>query len=129
MTIPPAAGRITIAFTGRAEIAKDRLKAQFTETEGQNLMRLGLAYAVRCDLKPERDATFGRPGDGQTAGIGSFDPTGEIRALILALFPDSGDPYAVAETLMSRGLVKLDEDITAGRVTALADVMYGSSTS
>lgn len=124
MTNPPTAGRVTVALTGPAEIAKDRLKVHFTDTEGQNLMRLGLAYAVRCGLTPDRSASFGRPGDGQTAGIGSFDPSGEIRALIQALYPDGGDPYAIAETLMSRGIIQLDVDVAMGKVTTLADLMY-----
>ena len=125
-TTPASPGRVNIALTGQAEIAKGRLKAYFTDTEGLTLMRLGAAYAIRCGLSPEREAGFGRPGDGQNANIGSFDPTGEIRALILALFPDCSDPYVAAETLMSLGLVRLDEDIRSGRITTLADAMYST---
>jgi hypothetical protein len=88
-------------------------------------MRLGLAYALRCELPTEPDPAIGRPGDGQTVNVGSFDPNGEIRALIRALYPDTQDPFGMVQILMSRGLIQLDEDITAGRITTLADAMYG----
>lgn len=119
-------GRINIALTGPAEMAKDEVKKHFTDTEGLTLMRLGLAYAVRCRLPITRDDAIGRPGDGQNVNVGSFDPSGEIRALISALYPDAGDAYAVAEVLMSRGLIKLEQDLRAGRVSSLADVMYAN---
>jgi hypothetical protein len=116
-------GRINIALTGPAEMAKDAVRGHFTDAEGLTLMRLGLAYAVRCQLPITRDDTIGRPGDGQNVNVGSFDPSGEIRALMTALYPDADDPFAVAEVLMSRGLIKLEQDLKAGRVSSLADVM------
>ncbi len=118
---------MNIALTGPAENAKDRLKEHLTDTEGVVLMRLGLAYAVRCKLPVTRDDALGRPGDGQNIHVGSFDRTGEIRALIQALHPDQGDPYAIAEVLMSRGLIQLEQDLRTGRVTSLAEVMYDTA--
>jgi hypothetical protein len=125
VTTAPPLDRVTIALTGRAEVAKDRIKTHFTDVEGLSLMRLGLAYALRCGLPADPDPAIGRPGDGQTVNVGSFDPNGEIRALIRALYPEVRDAYGMVQILMSRGLIRFDEDITAGRVTTLADAMYG----
>ncbi|HEY3546284.1 MAG TPA: hypothetical protein VGK17_09345 [Propionicimonas sp.] len=126
MTASASTDRVTIALTGRAEVAKDKIKAHFTETEGLNLMRLGLAYAIRCELPTLLEPSHGRPGDGQTVNVGSFDPNGEIRELMRALYPATQDPFGLVQVLMSRGLIQLDEDIMAGRVTTLADAMYGA---
>ena len=121
-------GRVNIALTGPAEIAKDRVHLKFPFTEGMQVMRLGLAYAIRSEIEPVRDAGFGRAGDGQNVNVGSFDRGGDIRALVQALYPDAGDPYVVVETLMSRGLVKLAADLDDGTVTQITDLFYGAPT-
>lgn len=118
------AGRVNIALTGPAEIAKDAIRERFPFEEGQQVIRVGLAYAIRCELKPVRGSDFGKAGDGQNLNVGSFDPTGDIRALMSALYPDDLDPYVTAETLMSLGLVTLWADMQSGAVTHFADLMY-----
>ncbi|MCW2599491.1 MAG: hypothetical protein JWM02_1320 [Frankiales bacterium] len=124
MTEPTGGGRVNIALTGPAEIAKDAIRDRFPFEEGQQVIRVGLAYAIRCELQPVRGQGFGKAGDGQNQNVGSFDPTGDIRSLMAALYPDAADPYVIAETLMSLGLVKLWEDLQSGAVTHFADLMY-----
>lgn len=116
-------GRINIALTGPADLAKDAILARFPFPEKTQAIRLGLAYAIRRQLAPVRGDNFGHPGDGQNMNVGSFDPTGEIRALIQALYPDADDPYQVAETLMSLGLVALGQEVTEKRVQRLRDIL------
>jgi hypothetical protein len=117
-------GRVNIALTGPAEIAKDAIREKFPFEEGQQVIRVGLAYAIRCELEPVRGNDFGKAGDGQNLNVGSFDPTGDIRSLMSALYPEALDPYVTAETLMSLGLVKLWADLQNGTVTHFADLMY-----
>lgn len=123
-----AVGRVNIALTGPAEIAKDAIRDRFPFEEGQQVIRVGLAYAIRCELKPDRGDGFGKAGDGQNLNVGSFDPTGDIRALLAALYPDALDPYVIAETLMSLGLVRLWSDLQSGTVAHFADLMYAKAT-
>jgi hypothetical protein len=120
-------GRVNIALTGPAEIARDEIARKFPAKEKQQLVRLGLAYAIRLGLEPVRDESFGRAGDGQNMNVGSFDPSGELRILIEAFYPEAEDPYYAAETLMSRGLVQLADDIRQGVVGPLSDITYESA--
>jgi hypothetical protein len=120
----PNAGRVNIALTGPAEIAKDEIRRRFPFAEGQQIIRVGMAYAIRCQLAPARGDDFGTPGHGQNLNVGSFDPNGDIRAILRALYPDTEDSYALAETLMSLGLVRLWSDIQAGTVVSFEQVMY-----
>lgn len=123
MTEEPT-GRVNIALTGPAEIAKDLIRSKFPFEEKQQVIRVGLAYAIRCELKPVRGDDFGKAGDGQNLNVGSFDPSGEIRELMLALYPEGPSPYETAETLMSLGLVRLWDDLNSGTVTHFSDLMY-----
>ena len=40
--------------------------------------------------------------------VGSFDPDGSMRSLLEALFPDTTEPYRLAESLMNEGIKHLD---------------------
>jgi hypothetical protein len=77
--------------------------AQIEETgwflEGQDVARLCFAVAVRA-----------RVPDGTTSGTdtrwaaGNFDKTGEIRALLAALYPQCKTPVRLMEHLVNEGL-------------------------
>lgn len=43
--------------------------------------------------------------------VGSFDPDGSMRSLLEALFPDSPEPYRLAEYLMNEGIKRLTEEV------------------
>jgi len=68
-------------------------------TEGQDIARFCMAYAVRAKVP-----------DGITAGTetrwaaGNFDKTGEIRALLAALYPTCQTPVRLMEHLVNEGL-------------------------
>jgi hypothetical protein len=116
--------RVNIALTGPAEIAKDVLFAAFPFEERQQVIRLGLAYAIRSDLQPQRGPDFGTPGHGQNLNVGSFDPDGDLRELVSALYPEHEDPYVVVETLMSLGLVSLAQALEEGQIHSISELLY-----
>lgn len=117
-------GRVNIALTGKADLARDEIHERFPFKEKQQIVRLGLSYALRLGLEPTRGDDFGRAGDGQNMNVGSFDPSGELLALVRAFHPTAEDPAEVAETLMSLGLVRLAEDLRNSEVTRIADLLY-----
>ncbi|MDQ1250512.1 MAG: hypothetical protein QG597_4891, partial [Actinomycetota bacterium] len=56
--------------------------------------------------------------------VGSFDPSNELRTLLRVLYPEQGDPAYVAETLMNLGLIRLEADLKAGKVSRLSDLTF-----
>lgn len=120
----PPRGRVNIALTGQADLARDEINERFPFKEKQQIVRLGLAYALRLQLEPTRGPDFGRAGDGQNMNVGSFDPSGELLAFVRVFHPKAGDPAEVAETLMSVGLVKLAEHLRRSEVTRITDILY-----
>jgi hypothetical protein len=84
---------------------------------------VGTAYALRANLPLTRAADFGSA-NGSNFNVGSVDPQGELRDLLLALHPEiQEDPYRVVETLMSLGTIALDEQVAAGEVLSLRDLI------
>ncbi|OIP63724.1 MAG: hypothetical protein AUK30_08055 [Nitrospirae bacterium CG2_30_70_394] len=67
--------------------------------EGQDIARFCMAYAIRAKIT-----------EGATAGTetrwaaGNFDKTGEIRALLAALYPSCVTPVRLMEHLVNEGL-------------------------
>lgn len=133
-TSPRPAGRVNIAFTKDATDAAKRFIERFTFTEASwrgepdldlvEAARIGAAYALREGLPLTRPDDFG-PANGSNFNVGSVDPGGELRDLLLALHPDlDDDPYRVLETLMSAGICALDERIAAGEIHSLRTVIF-----
>jgi len=61
--------------------------------------RFAMAFAIqRGELAGNAEGTL------TTWNIGSFDPSGEIRAVIEASYPDAMEPYRLAEYLINQGL-------------------------
>jgi hypothetical protein len=61
--------------------------------------RFAMAFAIQHG-EPAANAE----GASTTWNVGSFDPTGEIRAVIEASYPQTTEPYRLAEHLVNRGL-------------------------
>jgi hypothetical protein len=118
-----ASSRVNIAFTPPAEAAARRLSDRFPFAGLVDVARVGTAYALRAKLSLTRSANFGSA-NGSNFNIGSVDPQGELRDLLLALHPEiDEDPYRVVETLMSVGTIALDEKVASGEVLSLRDVI------
>lgn len=77
-------------------------------SEGQELARFALAYAVRAETPA------GNTGQVETRwAAGNFDKTGEIRAVLGALYPDCATPVRLMEHLVNVGLSLLHQRVTA----------------
>ena len=121
------AGRINIAFTPASEQAARRLVDRFPFASPLEVARVGAAFALREKLPLTRPDDFG-PANGSNYNVGSIDPQGELRDLLVALHPEiDEDPYRVVETLMSVGTVELDKRVAAGRVLSLRDLITPSA--
>ena len=91
--------RESIGLTQETQAILAEIEAQGWFLEGQDVARFCLAYAIRA-----------RTGEGATPGTetrwaaGNFDKTGEIRALLAALYPGCETPVRLMEHLVNEGL-------------------------
>lgn len=121
-----ASSRVNIAFTPAATEAAKRLKERFPFNDLVDVARVGTAYALRARMPLARSADFGSA-NGSNFNVGSVDPQGELRDLLLALHPEiDEDPYRVVETLMSEGTIALDKQVAVGEVLSLRDLIDDS---
>lgn len=84
--------------------------------EAQAAGRFALAYAIRAGIEP-----------GQTAAPVEtrwspdlFDPSGEIRALLRAMYPDTTMPIRLLEYFIDEGLRRIATKVDAGDVDPTA---------
>ena len=68
---------------------------------------LSVAIARNSDPTPVEKA-------GTIWNVGSFDDTGELKALVRSIFPDTKTPYRVIESLVNVGFNLLASDVAAG---------------
>jgi hypothetical protein len=88
-----------------------------------DVARLGAAYALRTGIEVARPDGFGSA-SGSNFNVGTVDPGGELRDILLALHPEiDEDPYRVLETLMNLGTIALDEKVSAGELLSLKDMI------
>lgn len=91
--------RESIGLNSSTQAILAELEAHGWFLEGQDVARFCMAYAIRAKV-PE----------GATAGTetrwaaGNFDKTGEIRALLAALYPTCQTPVRLMEHLVNEGL-------------------------
>lgn len=122
-SVSPATGRVNIALTQAAEHAAKRIKERFPFSSQLEVARVGAAFALREGLPLTRPGDLG-PLNGSNYNVGSVDPQGEFKDLLLALHPEiAEDPYRVIETLMSVGTIELDKRIAAGQILSLRDLI------
>ena len=79
--------------------------------EGQDVARFALAYAVRANT-PSGDA---KQVETRWAA-GNFDKTGEIRAVLSALYSENTTPVRLMEHLVNSGLRMLHAKLASGNV-------------
>lgn len=84
--------------------------------EAQEAGRFALGYAVREGVEP-----------GQTAAPVEtrwspdlFDPTGEIRSLLRAIYPDTTTPVRLMEYLIDEGLHRIAAKVQSGEENPIA---------
>ncbi len=115
--------RVNIAFTDAGQEAARRLADRFHLPQLVDVARLGAAYALRTGIEVARPDGFGSA-SGSNFNVGTVDPGGELRDILLALHPEiDEDPYRVLETLMNLGTIALDEKVSAGELLSLKDMI------
>jgi hypothetical protein len=94
--------RDTIGLTPETQRILDDLIARAWFVDGQDVARFCLAYAIRN--KVQAGST---PGTETRWAAGNFDRTGEIRALLAALYPNCETPIRLMEHLVNEGLRRI----------------------
>lgn len=118
-----ATERVNVAFTQAAEPVARRLQTRLRLPSLMDVARIAVAYALRRELPLTRPQDFGSASSANY-NVGSIDPGGQLRGLLLALHPDlTDDPYRVLETLMNIGTFELDRQITDGHIVSLQDLV------
>lgn len=86
--------------------------------------RFGLSYAIKNhfdDINPE---TYRMPdSSGSNYNIGSLDSDGQLRSLLMALYPDTKTPYLYAQHLITYGLLKLGERIETEGLNTISQLI------
>jgi hypothetical protein len=90
----------SIGLTPETRTALTELEAKGWFQDGQDVARFCLAYAIRAGV-PE-GITENRT---TQWAAGNFDKSGEIRALLAALYPESKTPVRLMEHFVNRGLL------------------------
>lgn len=91
--------RESVGLTAETAQILAEIEEQAWFTDGQDVARFCLAYAVRRRV-PEGTT----PGTKTQWAAGNFDKTGEIRAVLAALYPECGTPVRLMEHLVNEGL-------------------------
>jgi hypothetical protein len=91
--------RESIGLTSETQAILADIEARGWFLEGQDVARFCMAYAIRAKV-PEGATT----GTETRWAAGNFDKTGEIRALIAALYPNCQTPIRLMEHLVNEGL-------------------------
>ena len=84
--------------------------------EAQAAGRFAFAYAIRAGIEPGQT---GAPVETRWSPD-LFDPSGEIRALLRAMYPDTSTPVRVLEYLIDEGLRHIVAKIDDGEVDPTA---------
>jgi hypothetical protein len=91
--------RESIGLTAENQAVLAEIEERGWFLEGQDVARFCMAYAIRARVQ-----------DGATSGTetrwaaGNFDKTGEIRALLAALYPTCETPVRLMEHLVNEGM-------------------------
>lgn len=103
--------RETIGLTAENQVVLSDLEERGWFAEGQDIARFCMAYAIRAKV-PE-GATQGTE---TRWAAGNFDKTGEIRALLNALYPNCSTPVRLMEHLVNEGLRMVATRVRSERV-------------
>jgi hypothetical protein len=109
--------RKTIGLTPETQRLLADIEQRGWFQENQDLARFCLAYSIRAQIA-----------EGSTSGtetrwaVGNFDETGEIRALISALYPTCKTPVRLMEHLVNEGIRRISDRLRSDAVGP-ADLM------
>lgn len=99
--------RESIGLTPENQHALEDLMARGWFSQGQDAARFCIAYAIQAGIAPGlTDATETR------WAAGNFDKTGELKALLLALYPSVETPIRLMEHFVNQGIRLIAEKLT-----------------
>ena len=107
----PDEDRKQIGLTDHGKAAVARLTEEFGWfDEAQDAGRFALAYVIRAGIEP--DQTVAPVETRWSPDL--FDPSGEIRALLRAMYPDTIMPVRLMEYMIDEGLRRITAKIDDG---------------
>lgn len=96
--------KTTLGLTPENREVMDNIIDHFNEQ--MDAARFAMSLAINSGEEP------GEMKNADTVwNVGSFDPDGDIRDLIRALFPEVESPYRAAEYFINTGLQQIDEHL------------------
>lgn len=114
-----------IALTLEATQVASDLRSSLGIADQMDIIRVGFAYAVKLRISLERGGRFGTRG-GSNYDTGGLDVDGLMAETVQIFYPDTEageEPYRAVETLMNKGLRKLGEDLDAGVIGSISDLI------
>lgn len=117
-------GLDNVALTAEASAQAEALKPRLGLREAQDVIRLGVALALREKLSAEAGEKVSYTGINYRTD--ALDPDHHLRRAIRALYPtevDASNPDEVLRVLMTRGVLRLAEELDQGRADSLADIV------
>lgn len=94
----------TIGVTEAADAALELMVEQGHFADGIDAAKFAMAFAISAGAGND---DLGVEGTSTKWNVGSFDPDGQLRSLLAALFPGSDRPYRLLEYLIDEGLRRI----------------------
>lgn len=108
----------TIGLSDASKAIMDRVVELAGFRENMDAAKFAFALAVNRGAEPCQVE-----GAGTIWNVGSFDGTGEMKALIQNLFPATDMPYRALESLVNTGFTLLDAELEANPSLDIEDLL------
>lgn len=108
----------TIGLTDANKAIMDKVVETAGFWRDMDAARFAFALAVNRGAEPGQVE-----GAGTIWNVGSFDDTGELKALIQNLFPTTDTPYRALESLVNSGFTLLDAELKANPSLEIEDLL------
>ena len=96
--------RTTIGLTPENKGTIEQIMSNFDEKA--DAAKFAMSLAIENGIKPGKTTNTGT-----VWNVGSFDPDGEIRDLVVAMYPSVNSPYVAVEHFINQGLQLLDQHL------------------
>jgi len=101
--------KVDIGLNRDSQEKVEAIMAKGWFSEAQDLARFALSYAVRAGVP------IGTTTGAQTRwSSGNFDPSGEIRAVVMAMYPKCATPIRQMEFLVNEGISLIHARVVDG---------------
>ena len=110
--------RKTIGLTHEGREVLNQLMDTGFFKEQMDAAKFGMTVAINQGIAP------GDAGGASTVwNVGSFDPAGEIRQMILALYPNVEAPYKACEYFIDEGLSQINKLVKKQKTVDLLEII------